>query len=229
MAPRSMYHLVVRFALLAGLAAGPVQAQVVRSAELNVQYHRAETAWKSGASMLEAKARIDRVLKELPDDVAARKLRAQVLMALERPAEALVDARRAAQLDPGDGEARLILAEAARLLGDTALARAALDAAAERVLEDAAIHLRLSWNAALLGQLDKAEAYARIALALDARAAPAYYQLARVFLQQEQPDAAAAILARGLKQSILDPNALQRDTLLSRLVTHPALQDYLRK
>ena len=96
-------------------------AQVVRSQEMNVQYHRAETAWKSGASVLEVKTRIDRVLKALPDDVEALKLRAQVLLKLDRVAEALADVQRAVALSSKDGEAHLILCEAARRNGDTAL------------------------------------------------------------------------------------------------------------
>lgn len=214
---------------LAGTAAGPVAGQIVRSQELSVQFSRAETAWRSGASVLEAKARIDRVLKELPDDIEALKLRAQVLMAMARPQEALADARHAVALAPEDGEAHLILSEAARLAGDEALALHSLDAAAERVLDDAAFHLRLSANAVLLDQLDKAEAFARIALALDAQSAAAYYQLARVFVQKAQPDDAASILARGLRSAVLDPVAIQQDTVLTRVAGHQALQDLMRR
>lgn len=202
--------------------------QELRPPELTVQFHRAQTAWKSGVSVLEAKARVDRVLKELPDDVGARKLRAQVLLAMDRPAEAVVDARRAVELDESDGEAYLILCEALRIVGDQAMAELALDSAAERVLEDASFHIRLSWNAALLNQLDKAEAFARIALALDSSEAAAYYQLARVFLQRSQPNDAAAVLARGLRNEVLDPAAIQRDSLLIGLVDHSELEGLLR-
>jgi tetratricopeptide (TPR) repeat protein len=219
---------VLLLLLLVGLAT-PGRAQVVRPQELNVQYNRAETAWKSGASVLEAKARVDRVLRELPDDVDALKLRAQVLMAMGRAAEALDDARRAAALNPEDGEAHLILSEAARLAGDQPLALQALDAAAERKLDGPAFHVRLSWNAALLGQLDLALSFARIALAADEHNAPAYYQLARVFIQKAQPDDAAAILARGLRNTVLDPSAIQKDTLLVRVAGHEALQDLMRR
>jgi predicted Zn-dependent protease len=215
--------------LCTGLWAAPAQGQIVRPPELSAQYHRAETAWKSGTSMLEAKARVDRVLKELPDDVAARKLRAQVLMAMDRPVEALADARRAVALSPADGEAYLILCVTARVAGERRLAVEALDAAAERVLDDAAFHIRLSWNAALLGQLDKAEAFARIALALGATEAAAYYQLARVFIQKDQLDDAASILARGLRRSVLDPATIQRDTLLVRVATHHEVGPLLKR
>lgn len=209
------------------LLTGVVHGQPVRSPELNVQYHRAETAWRSGASILEAKARLDRVLRALPDDGEARKLRAQVLLAMDRPEEALHDARRAVEIRPDDGEAYLILCEAARLTGHDREALAALDAAAERVLEDAAFHLRLSWNATLLGQTDKAEAFARIALALNPTEAAAYYQLARIFVRQERLDDAAAVLARGLHSSILDPAAVRKDETLGRLADHALLEGLL--
>jgi predicted Zn-dependent protease len=216
--------VVVMLALHVFVAYG----QEIRPPELSGQFYRAQTAWKSGVSVLEAKVRVDRVLRELPDDVAARKLRAQVLLAMDRPAEAVEDARRAVELDEADGEAYLILCEASRLFGDQAMAEYALDAAAERVLEDAGFHIRLSWNAALLNQLDKAEAFARIALALDGNEAAAYYQLARVFLQQSQPDDAAAVLARGLRNAVLDPGAIQRDTLLVQVADHVVLEGLLR-
>ena len=109
--------------LLLLLGCVPVaQAQVTRTQDLRVQYYRAETAWKSGASVLEVKARVDRVLKELPDDVEALKLRTRALLHMGRDAEALVDAQRAVALHPTDGEAQLLLSEAARRNGDVLLA-----------------------------------------------------------------------------------------------------------
>ena len=205
----------------------PLKAQDHRSPELDVQFHRAETAWKSGASVLEAKARVDRVLDEIPDDGEARKLRAQILMDMNRRPEALYDAREAVKLRPHDGEAYLILSEAARLNGDRHLAVEALDAAAERVLEDPDFHIRLSWNASLLGQPDRAEAFARIALALDSSKAAAYYQLARVFIRKNQVDAAASILERGLRNDLLDPNEIREDTILTQVSAHESLQELL--
>lgn len=202
--------------------------QNTRPSALNIQYHRAETAWRSGTSVLEAKTRVDRVLRELPDDQAALKLRAQILMSMNRPSEALSDARRAVELTPNDGEAHLILGEAALLNGDLALAGKAVDAAAERLLENAGHHLRLSWIALRLGELDEAEAFARIALALDASQPAAYYQLAQIFQLQERPDDAAAILVRGFDASVIDPNAIRRDSSLSLLVNHPSLVPYLK-
>lgn len=176
--------------------------------------------------MLEAKARVDKVLRAVPNDAAARKLRAQVLLAMKRPAEALPDARQATELNPADGEAFLILSEAARLSGNTALARQALDQAADRIMDDAALHLRLSWNALELGLLDRAESFARIALALNDQASAAYYHLARVFMVKSRPDEAATILQQGLHKSLLDPAAIQADSTLSPLVQHPVLREH---
>lgn len=214
--------------LFCSLAAAPLKAQDRRPPDLDVQFHRAETAWKSGASVLEAKARVDRVLGERPDDGEARKLRAQILMAMDRRHEALFDAQEAVKIRPEDGEAYLILSEAARLNGHHHLAVDALDAAAERVLEDAGFHIRLSWNATILGQLDRAEAFARIALALDASKAEAYYQLARVFIRKDQADAAASILEKGLRSELLDPNAIRNDTILTHVIAHESLQELLK-
>ncbi|MEX0599543.1 MAG: tetratricopeptide repeat protein [Rhodothermales bacterium] len=205
----------------------PVSAQNLRSEDLDVQFYRAETALKSGASVLEAKARIDRVLTARPNDAEALKLRSRILMSMDRYDDALRDAKRAVQLVPSDGEAYVILSEAARLAGDDHLAVESLDAAAERVMEDAEFHLRLSWNAALLGHLERSEAYARIALALDPERAAAYYQLARVFVQRDQLADAASTLARGLEQDLLDPVVILSDSLLAPLSTHEQLDGML--
>ncbi|MDX1548512.1 MAG: tetratricopeptide repeat protein [Rhodothermales bacterium] len=222
---RILYGLAI--ALLPALPPpGAAHAQG-RPPELNTQFHRAETAWRSGASMLEAKARIDRVLTALPDDVAALKLRARVLLEMERPAEALRDARRAARLQPEDSEAHLIRCEAARLTGDLGEAGAALDAAARIAGDDPGLHVHLSWNAVLLGRLDEAEAFARIALAAEPDDAAGRYQLARVFILKEQPDAAVTLLADGLRAAVLDPAVVRTDTVLVRVAAHPELQNLL--
>jgi Flp pilus assembly protein TadD len=222
--PRKGVWLVI--VLLAGPLAG-AQAQSARPPELNVQYHRAETAWKSGASVLEVKARVDQVLEALPDDVEALKLRAQALLKMERNEEALDDARRVVRLSPKDGEAHLILCEAARRNGDIEGAERALAAASELALDDAALHIRLSWNAVLLGNLDKAESFARVAMASDPNEAAAYYQLARVFILKRQPEEAVTVLLSGLNASILDADAVTADTVLVQVVDHPDLRSLL--
>lgn len=214
------------------IAFGSVQhaaiAQIVRSPELNLQYHRAEVAWRSGGSVLEAKARVDRVLEKLPEDVEALKLRAQVLMSMQKHDEALRDARKATALDINDGEAHLILAEAAYAAGHADVSLLALEAAAERVVSDASSHIRMSWLASRLDQLALAEAYARTALALDDRDPSGYYQLARVFVRQGRADHAAAVLANGLEKALLDVQHLRSDTELSRVLEHPRLINLAR-
>lgn len=220
---------VAAFALF--LAAGmPVTttAQGVRPPELNAQYHRAETAWRSGASMLEAKARVDRVLEARPDDAEALRLRAQVLLGMHRIDEALHDARHAVRVDPKDAESQLVLCEVARHAGETQLARESLQAASELVFDDAALHVRLSWNAVLLDQLEKAEAFARTALALDPEEPSAYYQLARVFLLLDQEGAAATVLRKGFERSLLDPTTIRSDSLLVRMVPHPIVEPHMK-
>lgn len=206
--------------------AQPVHPSAVRPPSLNMQYHRAQKAWQSGTSLLEAKARVDRVLEEMPDDAEALKLRAQVLLSMDRPREAMIDARRAVALTPEDGEAYLILCKAARVGGDDAEARRALAGAAKLRLEDAGIHLQFSWHAMQLDALDQAEAFARIALNQGPQEPGAYYQLARVFVLQNQPDAAATILVRGLEQSLVVPASIRDETLLAPLLAHPLLAPY---
>lgn len=211
------------------VAAAQAQVPIVRPQELNVQYHRAETAWKSGASVLEVKARVDQVLEALPNDVEALKLRAQALLKMERDKEALIDARRAVRLQPKDGEAHLIFSEAARRNGDIEGAERALVAASELALDDAVLHISLSWNAVLLNKLDKAESFARVAMASNPEEAAAYYQLARVFVLKGQPEAAATVLLNGLNASILDSGAITADTVLVRITDHPSLQPFLER
>ena len=197
-----------------------------RSAELNAQYYRARIAWRSGSNLMEAKVRIDRVVKARPDDAAARKLRAQVLLALERPGPALVDARRAVHLRPEDGEARLILTEALRLNGKKQAARKALKEAAQHLFGKASHRVLLSWNAEQLGLYKQAEEYARDALERNMSLPAAYYQLARVLVRRRQVDAAAAILKRGFSASVLTPGPVVRDSLLRRVAQHEDLQRY---
>ncbi|QXD14301.1 tetratricopeptide repeat protein [Rhodocaloribacter litoris] len=201
---------------------------MVRTPQLDAQYHRAEAAWKSGASLLEAKTRLDRVLEALPDDQPARKLRARVLLALDRPADALRDAEHAVRLDPDDGEAYTLLCEAARRSGNLARAEQALDAAARHVFDDADLHLRLSWNAVELERLDHAEAFARIALVQAPHKPAAYYQLARVFALQHRPGDAATVLAQGFRRDLLDPKHIREDAVLHPLATHPLLAPWMQ-
>ena len=205
-----------------------VQPQASRPASVARELQRAEMAFRSGASLLEAKARLDRILTERPTDVEALRLRAHVFLAQNRPADALADAVLAERLAPGDPEVLLLVTEAARRSGDGPRALAALDRAARLAVRDAAAHVRLSWNAAELGDLDRAEAFARIAAQQGPSMPAAHLQLARVLVLQQQDDAAAATLARAAARGLVDRRTVRDDDLLRRLVDHPDLRRVLR-
>lgn len=204
-----------------------VVAQSDRSPELNMQFHRAETAWRTGGNLEEARARIDHVLREAPNDGEARKLRAKILLEQERPRDALMDAQQAAFLLSSDAEAHLLLSEAARLIGDVPRALQALQRSAQYADEDADLHLRLSWNAMQLNRLDFAESLGRVALSLDEENPVAYLHLARIFMRQERENHAVQVLRRGFQAEVIGPSAILDDERLSSLAEHEALQDYM--
>ena len=201
----------------------------MRPPELNVQFHRAETAWKSGNSLLEAKARIDRVIRVLPDDLEARKLRAGILLTMGKTDRAFLDARRAVRLGPDDGEAHLLLCETAIRTEHKALGQAALKRSADLLIDRHELHIRLSKCAILLERLDEAEAYARIALAADAMNSEAYLQLARVFSIVNQDENCITVLQRGLTRGVVKPTQLRRDKHFEDLLNDPRLATFLRK
>jgi predicted Zn-dependent protease len=203
-----------------------------RSLQPNIQsqLHRAETAWRSGGSLLEAKVRADEVLRANPDHPEALKLRADVLLALDRYNEALRDARRATELDPTDGRAYWILAESARLSGDLSTTRDALREAAGMITDDnAEFHVMLSGVAMNVEELELAESFARVARAREPTHAAAHYQLARVFILQGRLDDAVTILLGGLNEQFLDPRFIREDSTLGSLSRHPALAPALEK
>lgn len=204
-----------------------VQRLERRPPELRTQYDRARSAWESGASFLEAKVRLDRVLHEMPDDAEARKLRALVLLGMDRPEEALADARRAAKLAPDDAEARLIQVRALCMQGDKEAARRVLREAADQIVNEASLYVRLSWNAEQVNLLGKAEEFARKALMHNANLTSAYYQLARVLIRRKKSEKAVNILVRGFEASVLTPGIVLRDARLRRVAHHRKLQKYL--
>ena len=230
-----MKHLLPLICLLVVLGNGFVtvtaSGQASSREQIQQHYHRAETAWKNRSSLLEAKVRVDQVLEEAPDHADALKLRAEVLMAMRRYSEALNDARRAVEISPKDGSAYLILAEAARLNDDVELARTSLQRAAKLMMNaGAGVHLQLSESAMRLGEDDwaKAESYARVAHAQEPKNAQTYYQLARVFLLQERVEAAATILEKGFRSSLLDPAYILNDSTLQQLENHEAVANYFK-
>lgn len=223
---RSIALLAVGVALAAPMT-GYAQGGDRRPPALEQQLRRAAAAWRSGASLLEAKARLDRVLQRRPDDLKARILRSEVLLDMNRPEEALIDARYAVGLAAAGGKAWVLLTEAARRSSKLDLARRTLKRAIPHLCSEVDSYVRLSWNATLLGELSRAESLARSAMELDENAPAVYYQLARVLVQQDRREAAVNVLARGFEEGLLNPAFIRRGRLLRSMAGHPALQPFM--
>lgn len=208
---------IARYIILAFLTVAPTAAQDFRPPELNVQFHRAHTAWATGNSLLEAKARIDRVLAVVPDDIEALKLRAAILMDLERPEEALRDASHAARNAPEDGEAHLLRCESAVLIDRNVVAKEALETASDLFLGRTSQYVRLSNCALRLEAMTRAESLARVAVAQDASDPRGYVQLARIFAATGRSDDALALLNRMIDSGVLSRSAVMADSQLAAL------------
>lgn len=206
------------------LAVAPARAQDFRPPELNVQFHRAHTAWATGNSLLEAKARIDRVLAALPEDVEALKLRAAIQLDLDRPEEALRDADHAASLAPDNGEAHLIRCEAASRTGALAEAENALELASNLFLQRIDHYVRLSACALSIEALTRAESLARVAVAQDDTDPRGHIQLARVFMATDRSDAARAVVNRLIDGSRVTRTAVMADPQLALLFSDDTQQ-----
>jgi Tfp pilus assembly protein PilF len=163
-------------------------------------------------------ARIDRVLEELPMDVEARKLRAGIYMSMGAPEKALLDAREAVKLNPTDGEAQLLVCEAAVRSGEVDAALVGLNLSADLLLEQSTFHVRLSRCAIDLNEYDAAEAYARTALAGNARSAEANLQLARVFVLVGENEKAVTVLERAIQSRVLSVRVIRKDPIFNDLV-----------
>lgn len=209
----SVFLLVLLFTLLAPV----VNAQSFRPSELDVQYHRAKVALTSGNSLYEAKARIDRVLKVLPDDLEALKLRTEILMRLGRKEEAIDDALVAVRLDSSDAEAQLLLCETALQNGNSQLAIQALLSATEQMVDDIHRFVRLSSCAHSLGENTRAEAIARIAVAQYESDPRGHIQLARVFARSGRVSAAVSVLNKLVEQAMVTENSILNDSEFSAL------------
>jgi tetratricopeptide (TPR) repeat protein len=201
---------------------------VTRPRQLNEQLQRAQTALVSGSSLLEAKARVDRVLAQLPADSEARVLRAEILLSMGRFEAAAVDAREATRLQPASGAAHLALAEAAFKTGHLADAELAMNRASQLLVDDGAAHVRIARIARDLGRNEQSVAFARIAVALTPASSIAHYELARAFTVSANTDAAASVLASGLEGGLLSPDLIRSDSILVILLQHPALSPYLQ-
>lgn len=204
------------FMFLSSFAIG-THAQDFRPPELNVQFHRARTAWSTGNSLLEAKARIDRVLDALPEDVEALKLRSSILADLGRNEAAFLDATEAANLAPDDGESHLLVCESAARLNDVSRADEALETASNLFLSGMEQYVRLSACAASIGAHTRAESLARIAVAQDGADPRGHIQLARAFLKAGREVDARAVLDRMVADNILPLKAVLADSQLARL------------
>ncbi|MBO6574025.1 MAG: tetratricopeptide repeat protein [Rhodothermales bacterium] len=205
------------------LSVQTVDAQIVRPPELRLQFHRAERAWRTGASLHEAKRRLDQVIAELPEDTEALLLRGKVLLMLDDAEGAMEDAQATVGLEPENGEAWLLFAEAARTAGAVDTALSALKEAGDLIQGGADLHVRLSINARMLGDLDQAEAFARVARTQDPGSPAAHLQLARVFVAKNRTDAAATVLAGALENGVLSPADVISDRELQPLTALPAL------
>ncbi len=212
--------LLVVCPLLTATAQSPT-----RPRQLNEQLQRAQTALLSGSSLLEAKARVDRVVSALPEDAEARVLRAEILLSMGRDADALVDARRATELAPSNGAAHLALGEASLRTGDAESAELAMNRAAQLLVDDSGAHVRLSRLARMLSRGEQAIAFARIAVALSPESAVTQYELARAFIANGNTDAAASVLVGGLRDGLLSADVIVADTILNRVARHSALRD----
>ncbi len=212
------YDMIRFFILLltCSLAVG-AHAQDFRQPELNVQFHRARTAWSTGNSLLEAKARIDRVLAALPEDVEALKLRSSILADLGRDDTAFLDAAEAVKLAPEDGEAHLLLCESAARLDDIPKADQALETASNLFLDGMDQYVRLSACASSIGAHTRSESLARVAVAQDGSDPRGHVQLARAFLQAGRGVDARAVLDRMVAENLLPMRAVLADSQLAQL------------
>lgn len=216
-----------------GAVPAPSQGQANARADsarvVEIQLQRAQIALRSGASLREARARLDRVLALAPDHAEALYLRARVHLALNAPQRAMADAERALRLTGTHVATYATLVEAARQVGDQTRAVEALEAAMAAVDETSRYHLRLSWSALQLEHYDHAEALARVALRRQPHRAAPYQQLARVFVRTNRTADAAFILHQGLERGVLHASGVVDDADLKSLAMHPLLAPFLER
>jgi len=122
---------------------------------------------------------IDTVLKQTPADLDARALRAQVLLDLKRPQEALTDGRALVDAAPNRSFSYRLVAAASLAASDQEGARAALTQAAQRAPDEADLRVALARLEIEAGNLEQGVTRYREALALDPNERDALAGLAR--------------------------------------------------
>jgi hypothetical protein len=195
-----MIRVAILGALLLFLLSPDARSQD-RPPAIEVQFHRAEAAWKTGASLHEAKARIDRVLEELPErcrcsQACARRCFSRLAA---RPRHSSMRCVRSRYDRPTPRRA-LSFAKSPSLPTRQTLARRELNAASELIIDNA------DFNLAAIRQRNTTRASSIEARPLRAQHSislhgvpRSYYQLARVFVLRGQADEAVAVLERGFR------------------------------
>lgn len=228
---RGVILLVLLFSWAGQPAFSQGQAEAPSDAArvVDIQLQRAQMAMRSGASLREARARLNRVLALAPDHAEALQLRASAHLALQAPQQAMADAERALQLTGPSVATYATLVEAARQVGDRPRAVEALEAAMAAVDDTSPYHLRLSWSALQLEHYDHAEALARVVLRRQPHRAAPYQQLARVFVRTDRTADAAFILHQGLERGALHSPGVVHDDDLKALAKHPLVAPLLER
>ncbi|HEX7369218.1 MAG TPA: hypothetical protein VF284_02915 [Rhodanobacteraceae bacterium] len=156
-------------------------------------------AWGVPANQVDAKARdaLDTALRLDPDSSLAHQARAEFLRSVDmdwRGAE--VEARYAVQLAPNDPEARIMLGNSLRRLGQV---RDALDSTRQALVSNprnAFWYPWLSFELSALGRLDEARQATRTAIALQPGGSTFHLQLALIETMQGDAKAARAAAQR---------------------------------
>jgi predicted Zn-dependent protease len=160
-------------------------------AALAARVRLAELAWAAGDAPAALGALAD-ALRANPRDATALLLRARVLLAQGRPADAVQDLRAVVHDRPGAPEVAGLLAQALRAGGEPALARDALADAVRFKPDDPALRLLLAADMADCGETDAARRELGAAIRAAPRDAHAYDALARLALARKDPLAAEA-------------------------------------
>lgn len=151
------------------------------------------------------------LLRTALDDHGTWELKAQLLLKLQRPGDAVAPARRAAELDPDCPVAHSYLAEALHAAGRLPEAQAAWTEALERAPFEPAFHLNLGALLRDLGQAATAERCFRRAIELQPDFALAYRNLGEALADRRDDDGAFAAFGKAHEIDPTDPTALIRE------------------